>query len=781
MRLRPALLLIILASVSAAQAQGLGRLSGQATDEIGNALPGVTVDVSAIGERIVRTAVTDAGGRVALENLPAGRYRVTFRLPSFATSVRTVELPPGGVVDVEVTLRVALIADVLVTGQRTFRSLADLDEPVNGLLGLAEAGSVGVVTAKQIEERPVYRSGEVFEAVPGVVISQHSGEGKANQYYVRGFNIDHGTDLATWVAGAPVNMPTHAHGQGYSDNNFLIPELVSGVQYQKGTYSAEEGDFSAAGAVNVNYLNVLDNSVAKVEGGEDRFGRVLLASSSTVGRRHLLYAVEAGHSDGPWDRPDDYRKWNGVVRFSQGDQQNGFSMTAMAYSGRWNSTDQVPERAVSSGLIDRFGSIDPTDAGRTHRYTLASEWRKSTRAGLTLVKLYGIDYGLDLFSDFTYFLDDPARGDQFEQKDERDVLGGSVSQRFLSRWFGKDTESVAGFQGRLDHIPTLGLYHTEARESLDTIRQDRVDQASGALLFQTSIQWTPKLRTVTGLRDDVYHFDVKSDDVANSGARRASLASPKVSAILGPWKSTEVYANWGWGFHSNDARGAVQTRDPKTGEPVLPVDPIVRAKGAEVGVRTVVAERFHGTLAFWGLDIASELVFVGDAGTTEPSRPSRRLGIEWSSVYTPASWLALDADLAYSRARFRDVDPAGDRIPGAVEGVASAGVTADWQGAAFGKPAAALLRPPPPDRGRQRALAGVHHRQRASRLPPHAPPPPHPRGVQPDEREGERHRLLLRLAPTGGGRSRRRGRPYPSPRTLHAARLPQRVLLNPSP
>jgi hypothetical protein len=671
---------LLLASGGVASAEPLGRIEGQAKDETGNPLPGVTVDVRAVSGSVERTASTDGDGRFQVPDLPSGRYQVDFRLPAFATSVRTVAVPAGGSVHAAVTLRVALNADVLVTGRRTFRSLTDLDEPVNGLLGLAEAGSMGVVTAEQFEERPVYRAGEVFEAVPGVVITQHSGEGKANQYYVRGFNIDHGTDLATSVAGSPVNMPTHAHGQGYSDNNFLIPELVSGVQYQKGTYSAEEGDFSAAGAINVNYLNVLDHRIATVEGGADRFGRVLLGASSRLGRGQLLYAGEAYHSDGPWVRPDDYWKWNGVVRFSQGDQQNGFSLTAMGYSGRWASTDQVPTRAVASGAIDRFGTIDSTDAGSTHRYSLAGEWRKSTGAGLTLVKAYAIDYGLDLFSNFTYFLDDPVHGDQFEQKDERGVVGASVSQRFLTRWFGKDTESVAGVQGRFDHIPTLGLYHTEARRRLETIRADRVEQSSGALFFQTSVQWTPKLRTVVGIREDAYHFDVTSADPTNSGTRGASLASPKLSVILGAWKATEVYANAGFGFHSNDARGAVQSRDPRTGEAVQRVDPIVRAKGAEVGVRTVSAGRFHGTFAAWMLDIASELVFAGDAGTTEPSRPSRRLGLEWSNVVTLAPWLSLDADLAWSKARFRNAEPAGDRIPGAVEGVVSAGLTAAGKG-----------------------------------------------------------------------------------------------------
>lgn len=675
MRCLPVLLLLVAASVASADPGA--RIRGAVRDDSGLALPGVIVECARLGGSLSRSVPTDAAGAFEIAGLPAGRYRVAFRLPSFATTLREVSVEAGATAMVDAVLRVTLSADVLVTGRRTLRSLTDLEEPVNGLLGLAEAGSTGVVTAEQIERRPVYRPGEVFESVPGIVVSQHSGEGKANQYYVRGFNIDHGTDLATWVAGAPVNMPTHAHGQGYSDNNFLIPELVSGVQYRKGTYSADDGDFSAAGAINVNYFNVLDHPIAKVEGGAGGFGRFLFAASSTLGRGHLLYAGEAYQSDGPWVHPDDYRKWNGILRFSQGDGRNGFSITAMAYSGRWNATDQVPERAISRGLIDRFGSIDPTSAGRTHRHTLAGEWRRSTRAGLTTVKAYAIDYGLDLFSNFTYFLDDADHGDQFEQQDERDVLGGSLTQRFLGRWLGKDTESVAGIEGRFDRVPTLGLYHTEARQRLETIRRDRVRQSSGAVFFQTTIQWAPKLRTVAGFRDDAYRFHVESDRPANSGARGSSLASPKVSLILGPWKNTEVYANWGWGFHSNDARAAVQTRDPRTGAPVMPVDPLVRARGAEAGVRTVAARRFQSALAVWGLDIASELLFVGDAGTTEASRPSRRVGVEWSSSYEPTSWMTVDADFAFSQARFRDADPAGDRIPGSVEAVVSAGITVD--------------------------------------------------------------------------------------------------------
>ncbi len=360
--IRGLLRLWLLSAAARAGAEPATTLTGTVRDESGVGLPGVVVELDAAGGgRPTVFASTDASGTYAIAALAEGRHRIAFHLPGFATSVETVSVEAGSSAQVDAILRVALSAEVLVTSQRTFRSLTDLDEPANGLLGLASAGSEGVVASRVIEERPAYRAAEIFEAVPGVVISQHSGEGKANQYYVRGFNIDHGTDLATFVAGVPVNMPSHGHGQGYSDNIFLIPELVRGVQYQKGTYSAEQGDFSAAGSINVNYLDLLDRPLAKLEGGGNGFGRVLLASSSRVGDGQVLYAAEAHHSDGPWTNPDDYRKLIGVVRYSRGNQRNGSSLTAMGYSGRWHSTDQIPERAIRSRLLDRFDAVDATD------------------------------------------------------------------------------------------------------------------------------------------------------------------------------------------------------------------------------------------------------------------------------------------------------------------------------------------------------------------------------------------------------------------------------------
>ncbi|MDQ2971256.1 MAG: TonB-dependent receptor, partial [Acidobacteriota bacterium] len=544
--------------------------------------------------------------------------------------------------------------------------------------------SVGVITAKQIEARTEQRPGDVLETIPGVIISQHSGEGKANQYYLRGFNLDHGTDFATSVAGIPANMPSHAHGQGYSDLNFLIPELVTGVQYRKGPYGADEGDFSTAGSANVVYANFLEHGIARVGGGAEGYGRALFAQSPKVGAGTLLYALEVTRNDGPWVHPDEMRKYNGVLRYSVPGDDEAFSITAMGYQNRWNSTDQVADRAISSGYISRFGAIDPTDGGETHRYSLSADWEGRGADSVTRVTAYAVDYRLKLTSNFTYFLEDPVNGDQFQQRDRRAVTGLKASHQWLASFFGMEAENTAGIQLRNDNIVEDGLFHTKAGEVLDTIRVDHVTQTSGSLYAQTSVRWGPKVRTILGVRGDLYRFHVQSDNAANSGHGTASLASPKVSVVLGPWANTELYANFGYGFHSNDARGATITQDPKTGERVERVTPLVRAKGAEIGIRSVLLPRLQTTLSLWGLDMGSELVFTGDAGTTEPSRPSRRSGLEWASYYTPVPSLTLDLDLALSKARFRDSDLGGNRIPGAIETVVSAGVALDPGDGVFG-------------------------------------------------------------------------------------------------
>ena len=254
--------------------------------------------------------------------------------------------------------------------------VVDVVDSSENQIGTADSANQGTATRKQLEATPISRPGEILEAVPGLIITQHSGEGKANQYFLRGFNLDHGTDLAISVDGMPVNLRTHAHGQGWSDINFLIPELVSGLQYKKGPYYADEGDFSAAGATQVQLMSRFERGIGEVGAGGFGYRRALIADSPAAG--NLVYALELFHNDGPWTNPDDYRKVNAVLRYSEGSAQNGFNLTAMAYQGKWNSTDQIAQRALDNGLIGRFDALDPTDGGEAHRYSLSGD-RKSTR------------------------------------------------------------------------------------------------------------------------------------------------------------------------------------------------------------------------------------------------------------------------------------------------------------------------------------------------------------------------------------------------------------------
>ncbi|MTV17514.1 MULTISPECIES: TonB-dependent receptor [Bradyrhizobium] len=537
------------------------------------------------------------------------------------------------------------------------------------------AASARQISGEEVNARPVARVGEVLEAVPGLIVTQHSGEGKANQYFLRGFNLDHGTDLAITVDGMPVNMPTHGHGQGYADINFLIPELIRSMDVRKGPYYADKGDFASAGAVDINYLNGLPKNIAELTVGSFGYQRAMAAGSARAGDGTLLAAFEANKYNGPWDVPDDIRKLNGVLRYSQGTATDGFSLTAMAYSNGWNSTDQVAQRAIDQELIDRYGSLNPTGGGTSSRFSLSGNWAQSSDYGQSMLNAYVIRSSLQLYNDFTYFLDDPVNGDQFSQTDKRTVYGLDASHAFDFRFAGVETQTRVGVQTRYDDI-NLGLFKTAQREILSTVRNDQVQEGSVALWADTTARWTDWLRTTVGIREDYFTGHVLSDTPQNSGNAQAAMTSPKAGIVLGPWAKTEFYGNAGFGLHSNDIRGATITVDPN--DKMTPLDRVpllVRSKGAEFGIRTRAVDGLTSSLAVFVLDFDSELLFVGDAGTTEPSRPSRRVGVEWTNQYRLLPWMSLDFDLAYTHARFTDVDPAGNFIPGAPAWVASGGVT----------------------------------------------------------------------------------------------------------
>jgi len=564
------------------------------------------------------------------------------------------------------------------------------DSPEN-LTGATDASSEGVVPQKQVQAQVTYDPGEVLQVTPGLVVTQHSGEGKANQYFLRGVNLDHGTDLRIAVDGMLVNQRTNAHGQGYADLNFLIPELVKGIQYRKGPYYADEGDFSSVGAVSVDYVDKLERGFAQVTGGQNNYARALLADSVRLGQGNLLFGSETLYNDGPWTNPEHFRKFNGVLRYSLVDAQDSFIIEAMGYHSQGNATNQIAQRAFDEGLIGRFGSLNTSDGTNNSRYSLSGAWQHTSGTSVTRANAYVIASSLDLFSDFTYFLNDPVHGDQFEQTDRRVTEALNVSHSWLSQWGGREIQHTVGLQTQNDNI-NVGLNHTENRQLLFIIRSDRVMETSEAFYYQAGIAWLPKFRTETGVRTDFYQFRVNSNNPANSGTASAHMTNPKLSLVFGPWEKTEYFVNAGGGFHSNDARGTTITQTPGSGPdanlPAQKVTPLVRTKGYEIGARTQVVPHLRSSLTFYRLDFDSELVFQGDAGTTSPGRPSRRLGFEFVNEYTPWPWLTLAAEFAYAQARFTapDPDPSvhGDHIPGAVEGVGTFRVAVDNQGSWFG-------------------------------------------------------------------------------------------------
>ncbi len=541
--------------------------------------------------------------------------------------------------------------------------------------GVLDAATQGTVTAKQLEGRPSLRPGDILETVPGLIVTQHSGDGKANQYFLRGFNLDHGTDLRTTVLGMPINNVGHAHGQGYTDINFLIPELVKTLQYKKGPYYAEEGDFSSAGAVGIDYFSVLPKNIASVTAGEHQYARTLLAQSTELSRGNLLYALEAGYQNGPWEQAEHNRKLNGVLRYSLSEGAHQWSVTAMAYHARWTSTDHIPVQAVDSGLVNRFGTLDPTSGGQTHRYSVSADWKYRGNDTLTTATIYSVDYQLNLFSNFTYFTKNPRTDpvtaqslDQFNQFDSRKLNGLHVDHTRFGKFLGRASETSVGLDVRQDHLNPVALYDSVQRERTITRSLDTFSQNNLGVYARHSTTWTDWFRTVVGVRRDLFraHVNGQYDDdgdattplLPRSGNPRAGQTSPKLSLIMGPFNKTEFFVSAGKGFHSNDPRGVVT--------PTQPTPFIASSWGEELGVRNAGwIKGLQLSAALFRLKSQSELVFVGDAGTTEPKAGSLRRGVELSAYYAPNSNWTLDADIALTRARYLD-NPAGQEIPNAI-------------------------------------------------------------------------------------------------------------------
>ncbi len=709
MRMAKVSILVLLLFVSCAGlAQSQVVLQGRVLDPQGNALPGASAEIGTVVDTsgaviagasvLVRSAngtvqtttQSDRKGSFIISGLSAGNYRLVVSAPGFETKEIPVTIAPTGA---SAPLRISLAVGSVSTA-------INVQGRGDDLIGIAESGTQGTVGAKEIQDRPILRSGEVLETVPGVIITQHAGGGKANQYFLRGFNLDHGTDFAIFIDDVPLNLPSHAHGEGYSDMNTVIPEFVKRVDFEKGPYFADVGNYGSAGNAHLVFFKTLPHNFFTVEGGDNGYGRAVFGVSQKLGSGSLLYGGEAYHDDGPWTHPDNYYKFNGLVTYSQGGDADGFSITARGYHGTWHSSDQIPDDAVP--LVGFFGALNPTDGGNSQRYSLQAEWHRRDANSETKVTAYGFYYDVDLFSDFTYFLTDPVRGDQFEQQDRRWVAGLDARHTIFSQWFGRKVANTFGLQLRNDWIHN-GLYQTE-----DRVRVDKIDASTGTTLPATTeadrftdtqagfyvedrIQWAEKFRSVAALRGDLEYFDVTSlVTPANTGTASKLLPSPRLSLVFGPWSNTEFYLQGGFSFHSNDARGTTQTVEPVSADNPYPNTPaskipaLVPTKGGEIGVRTVAVPHLQSTLSLWYLRSASELQQSGDTGgTTASAQSSNRYGVEWANYYAPLEHLAFDFDLANSKALFTTIDeddaapnnPGGKRVPEAVGLVMSSGIT----------------------------------------------------------------------------------------------------------
>ena len=564
-----------------------------------------------------------------------------------------------------------MLEEVTVTGRKKV------------LVGEARSASEGVISQVDIYKRPVQRPGDILEAVPGLIVTQHSGSGKSNQLYLRGFNLDHGTDFATWIDGMPVNMRSHGHGQGYTDINFLMPEIIEEMSFVKGPYHSEIGDFSSAGGVHIETIDQLDKKSIKVGLGENGFNRILAMGSKKIESEVITGALELQGYDGPWiDITEDVNKVNGFFKFARNNELGKRSITAMIYDNEWNSADQIPSRAITEGIIDDFGSLDKTLGGSTRRMSLSSEYSHDHKTNQVVWRSYIIGYELGLFSNFTYLLDDPVGGDQFKQKDKRTIFGGS----YENLWVGNTesfTEHRFGIDFRHDAVDEVGLYRSREREIMGPIREDQVDESSISSFYEMSFDLRSSWRAVLGIRADAFKFKVNSKDYNLTDDDSDFILSPKASIAYAFSDNNEMYFSYGNGFHSNDARGVITFRDPITEEKLSPADPLVKSTGFEWGIKALINEQLNTSLAVWSLELDSELLFVGDAGNTEANRPSKRWGIEFNNLWSINEIWSLEADFAYSNAKFNDDDLENRSVPGSLKNVASGILSAEYPSGFF--------------------------------------------------------------------------------------------------
>ena len=534
------------------------------------------------------------------------------------------------------------------------------------------ASSQQFIPDKEYLLQPQGRPAQVLRLIPGFIAVEHSGgAGKADQYFLRGFDADHGTDVAFFTDGMPINLRSHAHGQGYTDLNFIIPETIEGVEVHKGAYLPEYGDFATAGAVNFRTRELVKEGVVQSAGGQFNTQRHLLMFSPTKDTVRTLFAAEGYYTDGSFQNDNRYFRGNLLGKATMNPLgRDELVITGTFQKSQWNGSGEIPLRAVHDGSLDRFGSIDPSEGGKTLRSTGRLNYHYDTPSGgRFFANAYAQYYRFDLFTNFTFFLNDPVNGDGFQQSDRRVVYGGDVGYKQLVRFFDMDGAATVGFQTRVDDIHAR-LGPQVKRAPLGTTVDSTISEASYAPFLKLELQPTPWLRLSGGVRTEVFTFDVRNRCAGcaeqPAGNTSSGLVLPKMNVILGPWFGTEFFANYGEGYHSNDARSAV----------AQVASPLAKARNYEVGVRSKPwgPEGVELVATLWALDLKQELVFVGDEGTTEIRGASRRRGMEVAARGQVWGPLYFNGSVTWTKAEFTN----GDAIPLAPEVTAYGALLLRW-------------------------------------------------------------------------------------------------------
>jgi hypothetical protein len=615
-------------------------LRGRVIDRTNDAVIGASVSIAGTQ----RSASTDVTGTYSIAELAPGMITVRVGFIGYAPQERTIELRSDLVLDFALVSSAVDLKEVAVSP----RSENTLTQTIGAL---------------DRDLRPVQSAHDLLKMVPGLFIAQHAGGGKAEQIFIRGFDCDHGTDLYMSVDGMPVNMVSHAHGQGYADLHFVIPETVDRINVHKGPYNARFGDFSTSGTVEFDTRDHIDESLVKAELGMFNTFRGV-AMLDLLGNKHLfskknenLYvAGEYAFTDAYFKSKQDFGRLNVFGKYSgQLGDRSHLMFSASSFGATWNASGQIPDRAVEAGLIDRFGAIDDKEGGKTSRTNVNTALTTRLRnEAVWKNQLYVVKYDFNLYSNFTFFLVDPVNGDMIQQTDDRTIFGYASSYTQHALLGDRPLKWTAGLGARYD-ISDIALRTAVERTAVDTLASGHLDQLNTSAYLDGTLDLSTRWSLNLGTRFDLYDFRFADDRFDSlSGTRMLSRVSPKLNLYYQVTDNTQFYLRSGMGFHSNDARSVVLNHRENS----LPI-----AYGLDLGSTFKPASRILMNVALWGLYLESELVYVGDGGTVETSDPTQRLGVDFGIRYQISRYLYADADVNYAHGRVLNVPKGEDRIP----------------------------------------------------------------------------------------------------------------------